>query len=141
MSFTLTPEEIAARGSPPQPESGVLVESMDVESLLDLRARIDKCLPATALKDMNLEQELVIQFQTLKMLQTKTLEDADTPANQMAQVANSVGASLQSLGKMQGELYSAERFKQIEGILINLLNTWPPDMARKFLDEYAAIRI
>lgn len=141
MSFTLTPEEIAQRGSPQQSESAVLIESMDVESLLDLRARIDKCLPATALKHMDLEQELVIQFQTLKMLQTITLEDKDTPANQMAQVANSVGASLQSLAKMQSDLYSAERFKQIEGMLINLLNTWPEDLTRKFLSDYEAMRI
>ncbi len=106
-----------------------------------MHARITDLLPVTSLRDMNLEQELVIQYQNLKNLQSRTLEDPDVAPNQKAQVANSVGATLQSLAKMQGEMYSAERFKQIEMALITLLNTWPRETTVGFFAQYEAIRI
>ena len=114
---------------------------MPVDALLELRAKIDEHLPATALKDMNLETELVVQFQTVKALQSRVLEDDETPANQQAQVANSCASTLQQLAKMQGEQYTAERFKQIENLLVRLLNSWPDDMTKDFFRQYEALKI
>jgi len=99
--MTLTESEIAGRKGPAKQAQAL--ESMSLQSLLELRARIDEALPATALKDLDLEQELVIQYQTLKALQKRVLDDDEVPANQRAQVANSVGATLQNLGKMPTE--------------------------------------
>ena len=39
------------------------IDNMSVEELLALRAEIDARLPATSLKDMNLEKELIIPHQ------------------------------------------------------------------------------
>lgn len=121
--------------------SGIPLESLSTADLLELRSQITDLLPAAALKDMNLEQELVLQFMTLKSMQADVLTDKNVPANQRAQVANAVGATLQNLAKMQSELYTHERFKRLEVLLIGVLNSWPTEMTKKFFDEYEQLKI
>lgn len=121
--------------------TALLLGQMDIAELLLLRAEIDVLLPATALKDMDLEEELVIQYQTLKSMQKDVLDDESIPANQRAQVANAVGSTLQSLMKMQSDVYSSERFKKLETSLIHLLNEWPEDQTLKFFERYEAIDV
>ena len=38
------------------------IKDWDVEELLELRASIDALLPSTALRDMDLEKEMVLQY-------------------------------------------------------------------------------
>lgn len=114
----------------------VRLEDWPLDRLRALRAEIDKVLPATALKDINLEDELVRQYQTVKQLQIDVMTDMDTPVNQKAQVANSCAATLGQLTKMQTEFYTAERFKTIESILIRCLKTLPEDMVKDFFKMY-----
>lgn len=135
MSLLLSDNELAARQSRPP------MEKWSIESLLEMRQRINDLLPATALKDLDLEKELVLQFLTLKNLQAKVLEDEHVPANQRAQVANSVGTTLQNLAKMQVDHYSSERFKKIEMMLINLLNTFPTELTESFFAQYERLDI
>jgi hypothetical protein len=112
---------------------------LTVEQLLAMREEIDKKLPARSLKDMNLEEELVIQFIKVKTLQESVLTDPDVPANQRAQVSSAVANTLQHLVKMQTEFHTAERFKTIENLLIKHMKTWPRDLAEKFIQEYEAL--
>lgn len=109
-----------------------------VEDLLELRTLIDQKLPARALKDMNVEMEMVLQFMALQALQTRVINDDDVPANQQAQVANSLSASISTLAKLQNEVYTSERIKRIEGILVDTINTLPDEQRDQFLDEYEA---
>jgi|GEM_PF-3173718 len=104
--------------------------------LLDLRAQIDAQLPARSLADLNLEEELILQYLIAKELQTATMGDLDVPANQRAQVLNACVSALDKLQDTQAKFYSQERFKRIEAMLISTLKKWPVDLAGDFIDEY-----
>jgi hypothetical protein len=119
---------------PAQPASGLAAYS--VEQLLALRAAIDEQLPNRTLKAVNLEQELVIQLQLAQKLQKETLEDEKIPANQKAQVLNSVASALQMLGKVQIDLYDSERLKKLEQIMIQTLTQLPIPQQEAFLQAY-----
>lgn len=127
--------------TPESQQQGQLVpiDSLGVEQLLQLRAQIDDLLPARALGDLDLEHELVVQFLSIKTLQSTVLQDNNTAANQKAQVANSVASTLQQLVKMQSEHFNAERFKKIEALLVKSLKLMPVEIAEKFLTEYEAL--
>lgn len=120
----------------PKPKEEKSLDDMDVDELLELRQQIEDRLPAKRLSDMDLEQELVLQYQAVKALQARVNEAEDIPANQLAQVANTISSSLDKLTKMQAGLYSHERFKQLEYILIRQLKAWPTEQVEQFFKEY-----
>ena len=124
--------------TPPE-EQGFTDRALDaytLQELLDLRARIERRLPARSLKDLDLEGELTLQFLALQELQNKVIDDKDTPANQKAQVANSLSAALVNLVKLQGDVHSSERMKRIESILIDALKDLPVEAVEAFLANY-----
>ena len=124
--------------TPPE-EQGFTDRALDaytLQELLDLRARIERRLPARSLKDLNLERELVLQVMALQQLQNSVIDDDDTPANQKAQTASALSAALMNLVKVQSEVQSTERRKLQEAVLIRALNALPEDAAREFLEEY-----
>lgn len=112
------------------------VSKLDLNGLLSLRMRIDAQLPARALADVNLEEELVIQFTQVKTLLDTVITDDDIPANQKAQVANSCSSLLGQLTQMQSKLYDAERVKALEAALIKALLTLPEATQKSFFAEY-----
>ena len=109
---------------------------MPQETLLRYLDEIKAALKATNLIEMNMEEELVLQFQAVKALQGSVLDDVETPANQRAQVANAVASSLSRLADLQMEVYNSERFKRVESLLIRHLRKLPEDVAAAFLDDY-----
>lgn len=136
--FALPPasgdEEIQPAG-PTVGERLAISELSEVE-LLELRAEIDQFLPTKALTDMNMERELVLQLTTVQHLQMAVLRDNSVPANQKAQTVNSVAASLQALAKLQTEIYTSERLKALENIMIQTLQTLPKEAQEHFLEAY-----
>ena len=115
---------------------GVNLERYSQEDLLDLRSRIDELMPTRGLKDFNLETELVLQLQAVQRLQNDVMADDETPANQRAQVAGQVASALAVLAKLQTEVYTSERLKVIEAVLVEVLNTLPLEQQNAFLSEY-----
>ena len=109
------------------------------ETLLRYLDEIKAALPATTLADMNMEEELILQFQSVRRLQGTILDDDNVPANQKAQVANSVASALSKLAELQLAVYSSERFKRIEGLLIRHLGRLPEEAAAAFLEDYEAL--
>lgn len=107
----------------------------DINALLRARAEIDARLPASKLADLDLETEVVLQYQQTKQLLLDVL-GGSSPANQKAQVANSCASILDQLIKMQARLYSAERLKAIEAALIKTLKTLPQDTQEAFFVQY-----
>ena len=87
--------------------------------------------------DLNLEDELLVQYNRARELlhDAKYLEDV--PLNQKAQVINSATSILGALIKNKAELYSLERIKKIENILLDTLKSYP-DMQETFLAQYSA---
>lgn len=114
------------------------IDDLDLSGLLELRERIDQRLPAKNLVDMDLEEELVIQLQSVKALQQRVSDNANVPANQKAQIASTCATILAQLTKLQANTYDSERFKQIEQLLITHLNAKGDDFATAFIDEYEA---
>lgn len=97
-----------------------------------MHAAIESVLPVKDLKDMDLSRELVLQVQSLRQLQDLVQqEESNVPANQRAQVANSLSSALVNLVKLQATVYSSERFKLAESFLIEFLNELPSDEERQ----------
>lgn len=125
---------------PPQGQySDAMLKTMTIAELSGLRDKITSLLPAAALKDVDLERELVIQFAVVKELQNDVLVDRDVPANQKAQVASQVASTLQQMVKMQAEYYNAERFKAVESAVIRAMKRMPLELAQEFLRDYEQI--
>ncbi len=114
-------------------------DGLALDQLLTLRGEIEKRLPAVALKDLNMEKELVLQFLAAQSLQARVTSDDRVAANQKAQVANSLAASLATLAKFQTEVHSSERMKRVEIALIDAVNLLPLEAKVSFMDAYAAI--
>lgn len=121
---------------------GISWGNMALEDLVAYRDQIAQELNrrgASSLADMSIETELMLQYQALRKLQTDTIEDTGTPANQKAQVANSVGSVLARLADLQVSVHNSERVKKIETALGKVLDRLPETEAKAFLDHYAAL--
>ena len=112
------------------------LKGLSLEDLLDLRARIEPLLPATSLQDIDLQRELVLQVSVLQQLQTSTHGDDTVAPNQMAQVSNSLSSALANLVRVQNNVYTSERLKKIEVILIQALNNLPLQAQEEFFAAY-----
>jgi hypothetical protein len=106
-----------------------------VKHLDDIRAH----LPNLEIKDISIEEQVLLQLHVLRQLQGDCLDDESIPLNQRVGLANSVSAVLKSLGELQNEIWTSERFKRIENSLIRALNTLPKEAAASFLEDYAQI--
>lgn len=87
---------------------------------------------------VNLEAETIRLFKQTKRLFKQVLIDKATPANQRAQVANTLGSLLRSLTTQQTEIYNAERLKRLEFTIIRLLREWPQAEQDRFIAMYEA---
>lgn len=112
------------------------ISNMPVDQLMEMRRQIEAQLPVKDLKDLNLSRELVLQVQALQALQQRVIDDPNTPANQVAQCANSLSAALVNLVKLQTDVYTSERLKVIESILVECVKTLPMDVQNEFFDRY-----
>lgn len=125
---------------PPDPENDERksfdVSQLTVEELLGLRQRIDERLPPMKLEAMDLEKELIIQYQIVKTLQSDTLEKSYVEPNKKASVVNACASALAQVVKLQTDVYTAERFKAVESLMIRALKTLSPEAAAVFLVEY-----
>lgn len=95
-------------------------------------------LPAVDLGTLDLGQELADNLSAARQLRLDITNDHEIPANQKAQVMNTITAILTNIVKLQTELYSAQRQKELEAILISVLRDQPLDLQDKFFAEYEA---
>jgi len=115
------------------------LEGMTPKELRRLRGEIDKLLPTTRVSDLNLEEELVEQYQKIKDLMDEVTESPDVGASQKAQVGNSVVGTLGQLVKLQEDLRRQETFKIMEGVLIEAIKRLPAAVKDEFFTEYARL--
>jgi hypothetical protein len=108
--------------------------------LFSLRQRIDALLPEMDINKIDLEEEVVRQFMTVKNLQSTVLQGAEE-ANKKAAVINACTAALAALAKMQVELHTAERFKKIENLMIRYIKLMPKELAEQFLEKYTNLEL
>lgn len=112
-----------------------ILESLDDEALMRLRGAIDKKLKIDP-RHLNMADELGFQFKAGKILLESIQDDSDVPANQRAQVFNSVGAMLEKISKQMKIAYDAERLKRFEAAFMKVLVDLPDEEKRKFFDLY-----
>lgn len=121
-----------------KPPTTILWDGMPVHELIKHRDDIDRRLPPLSLSELNLEEQMLLQYHSTRSLQSDVIAEESIPVNQRAQVANSVAASLAKLTELQETLYTTERLKAIERILIRSLRKLPEEVAEAFLVEYRA---
>lgn len=132
----LDPFKSAAAKTAPTHNLQIDLSGLEVDQLLELRARVDSLLPVRSLKDLDLAQELVLQVQALQALQMRVMGDETVPVNQVAQVANSLSAALANLIRVQETTYDSERVKRLEALMIETLSTLSASAQSKFLKSY-----
>ncbi len=115
------------------------LQDLSKGDLRKLYKEIGGLLSKEGLGALNLEDELVSQYEKTRDLLDTTLLDDGTPANQKSQVCNSVVAILAQLVKLQADFYTSERFRSIENIMIKYMKSLSKDEAEKFLNEYERI--
>ncbi len=111
------------------------LRGMDDQALLNLRHAIDLRLKIE-LSDLNLSEELGLQYRSGKALLDSVQNDKDTPANQRAQVFNSVSMMLEKIVKHQRVVYDAERLKRFEVAFLKVLEKLPLEAKQQFFELY-----
>lgn len=95
-------------------------------------------IPPQNLDELDLGQELADNLQAARSLRLEIQTDPDIPANQKAQVMNSVTTILTNLVKLQTDVYNAQRLKELEAILIKTMQAQPEPLKSLFFQEYEA---
>lgn len=106
--------------------------------------------PEGKLSDMNIEQELFEAYHAARSLRDTLLDEltpedefdsssGTTPANQIAQVMNTVTTILKDITKMQTEMYNSNRVKVLENCLLAAIKGAPDDVQSKFFAEYESL--
>jgi len=85
---------------------------------------------------LDIHSELLDNYNAALALRETLPYRDDVPPNQIAQIMNSMTTILTQLTKLQTELYSSQRIKDIELILIETLKSMPQPMQDKFFDLY-----
>ena len=96
---------------------------------------VSSYVPLTS-ASLDLEEELLAQYNLAKKLIHDAEYDSEIPLNQKAQAINSAAAILGALIKNQADLYSLERIKKIEAILLRTLQRFP-SLQEDFMAEYS----
>jgi len=107
-----------------------------IEQLEALQQHLAEVLPSQTLLDVNLEHELLNLLRTGQQLMTRVLSDDDVPANQKAQVINSLASTVDQLVKLQNSVYDSERVKRLEYVFTKALKSLPTEVAEVALQAY-----
>lgn len=116
--------------------------ALPVETLMRYKLEIESYLPATKLRDINLEQELVMQYRVAQNLQAKFIdlpEESGVPLNQIVAAVNSTTQALEKLSKLQIDLDASENLKKMESAFIKAVEGLPDDVVEKFFAEYEVL--
>lgn len=93
-----------------------------------------RVVTAQNLSELDIEAELLAQYKTGQSMLNEII-NSDAPANQKAQVFNSVTSTIAQITASQTKLYDAERVKKLEQALIKTLQGFP-EMHAAFMTLY-----
>lgn len=109
--------------------------SMQQDDLLDLREQLDNHLKLK-LEDIDLAEELALQFRQAKSLYNNTINDDSVAPNQKSQVLNTITSIIATITKAQADLYNAERLKRLESATLKALKSLPKESQEAFFTLY-----
>lgn len=104
-------------------------ELSELRHEIDLRLRLD-------LGDLNLAEELAMQFRQSKNLLHEIQGDKTVTTTQKAQILNSARAQLSDIIKQQTEVYSMERLKKFEIAFVKAATTLTTEARELFFALY-----
>jgi uncharacterized protein (UPF0147 family) len=116
-------------------DAGTLIADLSEDDLLKLRHAVDKKLQIDP-RMLNMADELGLQYRSGMALLASIQDDKDVPANQRAQVFNSVGAMLEKIVKQQKVVYDAERLKRYEAAWMKTMKSLPEEQQKLFFNLY-----
>lgn len=105
-----------------------LGEAPEQDPLLDEYVEF---VPLTA-EGLNLEEQLLIQYNEARHM---IYVANNAPIRERTQALHAATAILAALTRSQAELYSLERIKKIESVLLEVLKEFP-DLQKPFLERY-----
>jgi len=89
-----------------------------------------------SLKELDLDQELYTNYMEARVFLNTLIGNAAVPANQIAQVMNTISTILKEIVKMQMDLLNAERVKKLEACMISAVKLMDEDAQNEFLKSY-----
>ena len=92
-----------------------------------------------SLKNLDLDAELYNAYAKAKNYLADVQSDDQVPANQLAQLMNTISAILKEIVKMQTELHNAEKVKKLEAAMIQAIKLAPLESQQAFLEEYETL--
>lgn len=131
----LTPEEQAELDRMSRVDK-INLDELTLSELMVLQDRVAMRLPSDDVGEMSLSRELVTQYQRIRALQTEAMNDKHEQLQKKASVSNSCLSALNALVRMQTELHTAERFKQVEQLMVKYIKMLPKHIADGFLTAY-----
>lgn len=124
---------------PPDALPENLLKSLDKLSetqLMELRHELDMRLQIS-IEDLNLTEEISLQYRQAKALLSRIQNDVSTPANQLAQVFNTTQAQLEKIIKQRAQIFNQERLKRYESAMLAMLEQCVTnEQKEKFLEMY-----
>jgi len=118
----------------------IIWKGMSVAELLRHKSELERCLPPRQLVDINVEEQLMLQYAVMREFQESIISDNETAANQRAQVGSAVSKLILDIADRQKEVYSSERVKRLETALIRACRDHMPEEAcKQFLEAYERI--
>ena len=98
-------------------------------------AVLPKSADSVELKDIDIGVELEHAFRIAKTLLDSCVNDSETPLNQKAQIISALNTILAAMTKQRTDIYSAERVRTLESVLLKVLKRHP-ELAAAFLADY-----
>ena len=111
------------------------VEAMSESDLQELRHQVDLRL-FLDLGQLNLAEELALQFRQSKALLNEIAHDKSITTSQKAQILNSARSQLSDIVKQQAEVWNMERLKKYEVAFVKASNALTAEAKVLFFDLY-----
>lgn len=96
---------------------------------------LPKSAESVELKDIDIGVELEHAFRIAKTLLDACVNDSETPLNQKAQIIGALNTVLTAMVKQRTDIYSAERVRTLESVLLKVLKRHP-ELSTAFLADY-----
>lgn len=111
------------------------VRQLDERNLAALRHELDILLDLD-IAGMDLGKEIVLQYRQGKALLAEVQVDKTVPANQQAQLFNTLRAQLTEIFKQQEVIWSMQRLKKYEVAFVKASNLLTPEAKTAFMSLY-----
>ena len=96
---------------------------------------LPKSAEPVELRDIDIGVELEHAFRIAKTLLDSCVNDSETPLNQKAQIIGALNTVLTAMVKQRTDIYSAERVRTLESVLLKALKRHP-ELSTAFLADY-----